>query len=122
MKINGKHSMPVKRNSSEGVYGGVLQDPRDMVRAILPEAQVPAVQWSTPPITTPKAGPSNYHAENVGIHRTLFFQRSKVSGRWAMSNEDIQGTERATYVTLSANTTEMWDCLRGTSPMATEPP
>jgi hypothetical protein len=75
-----------------------------------------------PSITTPKAGPSNYHVEHVDRHRTLFFQRAKVSGRWAMSNEDIQGTERATYVTLSANTREMWDCLWGESPVATEPP
>jgi len=33
--------MPVKREMHEGVYGTVPQDPRDMVKAILPEPQSP---------------------------------------------------------------------------------
>ena len=39
--------MSEKRESLEGVYGAVPQDPRDMVKAILPESQSPVVEPHT---------------------------------------------------------------------------
>ena len=39
--------MSEKQGASEGVYGVVLQDPRDMVKATLPESQSPAVEPHT---------------------------------------------------------------------------
>jgi hypothetical protein len=36
--------MPLKRKPSEDAYDAVPQDPRDMVRAKLPEPQFPAMQ------------------------------------------------------------------------------
>jgi hypothetical protein len=39
--------MSEKRESLEGVYGAVPQDPRDMVKAGLPESQSPAVEPHT---------------------------------------------------------------------------
>ena len=39
--------MPEKRESSEGVYGAVLQGPRDKAKAILPESQSPVVEPHT---------------------------------------------------------------------------
>jgi len=36
--------MPIKREPPEDAYDAVPQDPRDMVRARLPEPQFPAMQ------------------------------------------------------------------------------
>jgi hypothetical protein len=46
-KPEGDKSMPGKRWPSGGVQGGVPQDPRDMAKAGLPEAQSPAVKVRT---------------------------------------------------------------------------
>jgi hypothetical protein len=46
-KPEGDKSMPGKRWSSGGVQGGVPQDPRDMAKAGLLEAQSPAVNVRT---------------------------------------------------------------------------
>ena len=46
-KPEGDRSMPVKRWPSGGVHGGVPQDPRDMAKAGLLEAQSPAVRVRT---------------------------------------------------------------------------
>ena len=46
-KAGGDKSMSEKRESQEGVYGAVPQDPRDMVKAILPEPQFPVVEPHT---------------------------------------------------------------------------
>ena len=43
-KVNGDKSMLVTREGGEDVELSVLQDPRDMVRAELPEPQVPVMQ------------------------------------------------------------------------------
>jgi hypothetical protein len=37
-KAGGENSMPEKRETPEGVYGAVPQDPCDMAKAILPES------------------------------------------------------------------------------------
>ena len=46
-KPEGDKSMPGKRWPSGGVQGGVPQDPRDMAKAGLLEAQSPAVKVRT---------------------------------------------------------------------------
>ena len=46
-KAGGDKSMSEKQGPSEGVYGGALQDPRDKVKATLPESQSPAVEPHT---------------------------------------------------------------------------
>jgi RNA-directed DNA polymerase len=43
-KAEGNTSMSVTQSTSEGVYGVALQDPRDRVRATLPEPQFPAME------------------------------------------------------------------------------
>jgi len=47
VKAEGDKSMSGKRWPSGGVQGGVPQDPRDMARAELPEAQSPVVNVRT---------------------------------------------------------------------------
>src|SRR5215813_4657865 len=46
-KAGGDKSMSEKREAREGVYRVVLRDPRDKVRAALPEPQSPAVALHT---------------------------------------------------------------------------
>ena len=46
-KAGGDKSLSEKREAWEGVYRVVLRDPRDMVRAALPEPQSPAVELHT---------------------------------------------------------------------------
>ena len=46
-KAGGDKSMSEKRESLEGVYSAVPQDPRDMVKAGLPESQSPVVELYT---------------------------------------------------------------------------
>jgi RNA-directed DNA polymerase len=43
-KAKRNNSMPLKQEESEGVYGSVLQDPRNMVKAELLEAQSPVMK------------------------------------------------------------------------------
>ena len=46
-KARGDKSLSEKREAREGVYRVVLRDPRDRVRAALPEPQSPAVELHT---------------------------------------------------------------------------
>src|SRR5438874_12409890 len=46
-KAGGDKSLSEKREAREGVYGAVLQDPCDMVKAPLPEPQSPVVEPHT---------------------------------------------------------------------------
>jgi hypothetical protein len=48
MKVEGENSMSMKRRAMEGGYVVAPQDPRDMVRALLPEPQFPAMQYHVP--------------------------------------------------------------------------
>jgi hypothetical protein len=52
VKTNGDNSMLVKRRTTEDVYVVALRDPRDMVKAILPEPQSPAMSMPHPLNTT----------------------------------------------------------------------
>jgi hypothetical protein len=44
VKAKRNNSMPLKQEESEGVYGSVLQDPRNMVKAELLESQSPVMK------------------------------------------------------------------------------
>ena len=46
-KAGGEKSMPEKREALEDAEGTVPQDPRDTVKARLPESQSPAVEMHT---------------------------------------------------------------------------
>src|SRR5215467_7990157 len=46
-KAGGDKNLSEKREAREGVYRVVLRDPRDKVRAVLPEPQSPAVELHT---------------------------------------------------------------------------
>jgi hypothetical protein len=99
VKTEGKHSMLRKQEPPEDVYGMfVLQDPRAMVKATLPEPQFPEVQVATPRSPRLLRGhrQSRYQSGIVKV-RTSY---RKVSGRWAMGNEPIQGNEQGTYSAL----------------------
>jgi hypothetical protein len=55
-KAKGDKSMVGKRARSEGAYGRGSRDPRDMVKARLPEPQSPVMQGHVPR-SAPEAGP-----------------------------------------------------------------
>jgi len=46
-KARGEKSTPEKRETPEGAYGAVPQDPRDKAKATLPESQSPVVELHT---------------------------------------------------------------------------
>jgi hypothetical protein len=78
VKTNGDNSMLVKRSTTEGVYVVALRDPRDMVKAIRPESQSPAMSRPHPLSTTPlKAAIRGWGVE---YHSNL-----PDDGQWAVS-------------------------------------
>jgi hypothetical protein len=91
-KANGNHRLLVKRELSEGVYGTVPQDPRDMAKALLLEAQSPARQRYL--LRSPRPTRSD--------RLTLCSQLgSGPFGRSAVTHPVTQGDECAAYVTLA---------------------
>ena len=113
-KTGGDQSMPGTRELSEDVYGAVLQDPRDMAKAGLPEAQSPALQAYFP--RSPRLSRGHRRRAVMTVSRVT-------SGRWAMASEVIEGDERAAYVTLDTSSVRgTGDRLQDASPRATEPP
>jgi len=113
-KAEGDKSIPGKQEASEDVYGADLQDPCDMVKAGLLEAQFPVVKASTP----------RHHIYGGATRHPIGgTRRSEPSGWWAMVRETIEGNERATYVALeTSNRPRTEDHLRDASPMVTESP
>jgi len=57
-KAGGERSMSEKRGALEDAEGAVLQDPRDMAKAALPESQSPAVECHTRCYSVSNAAPS----------------------------------------------------------------
>ena len=57
-KAGGDNSMPEKRGPPEGAEGGAPQDPRDKVKAALPESQSSAVEPHTRCYSVSNAAPS----------------------------------------------------------------
>src|SRR6266568_4415439 len=76
-KAGGDKSMSEKRESLEGVYGAVPQDPRDMVKATLPESQSPVVEPHT----------HRYHASDAVLSRAC---RSSFAVRSLRVMDDVQ--------------------------------
>jgi len=72
-KAGGEKSTPEKRESPEGAYGAVPQDPRDKAKATLPESQSPVVEPHT-------RGYSAWIA--VPQERTVRISRSASSAWW----------------------------------------
>ena len=107
--------MPGKRWPSGGVQGGVPQDPRDMAKAGLLEAQSPAVNVRT--------------LRNDAWNRCRVVPRHEPVGSGqpprcgAPPSEGGQGDEWAAYVALDTYDEDVpRDRLRGASPTATECP
>ena len=98
----------------EDVWGTVLQDPRDMAKAELLAPQFPGMQVHI----------LRHHVLERGrrdrtVHRVPF----EISVRRTVVSETTQGNGRGAYITLDTSISQgKWDCLRGASPMATEPP
>ncbi len=84
-------SMPLKREGPEDVYGCVLQDPRAMVIARLPEPQPPAMQAYIPRRQRLLRG----HPDRVSRSSAL-----EPSAGWAVRNDRTQGGEHGTYGAL----------------------
>ncbi len=97
----------------EGVDGTPTQDPCDMAKTRLFEAQFPVMEMRILRHTTPRAEPPA-----SGESPLL---RPNPSGWWAVSNELTQGNGKAAYVTLDTSSARgIRDHLRGESPTVTE--
>jgi hypothetical protein len=96
-KAKGDNSMPLKREMLEGVYGFVPQDPRDTVRAGLPEPQFPAMQSH---ISRQKRIPGG----TAGIWPIPILRQNLPAGR-AVGNDPTEGNGRGTYVALEKRLT-----------------
>jgi hypothetical protein len=94
-KAQGDTSMPSKRERPEGAYGRVPRDPRDTVKAGLPELQFPGVLATPSAHSVSTAEPSRYGGCSMPPER---------SARWPMGNDPIQGNERGTYLALDTST------------------
>jgi hypothetical protein len=100
-KAKGDRSMPVKRGRSEDAYDLALQDPRDRVKAPLPEPQSPAMQAYI--LRSQRLRRS--HSD-----RTAKSSSPEASAGWAVANDATQGDGQGTYVARDTSGTEgMWD-------------
>ena len=81
-----------KREEPEDAYDCVPRDPRDMVKATLPEPQPPAMQAYIPGSQRLLPG----HPDRASVSSTL-----KPFAGWAVGNEPTQGGERGTYVAFA---------------------
>ena len=107
--------MSEKQGTLEDAEGAVLQDPRDMAKAALPESQSPAVQQSHSLLRRLKRS-----ATRGGSYS--FRDRPPPTGG-AMKNDFIEGDEWDAYVALDTfNTNGTRDGLTGASPTVTESP
>ena len=105
--------MPEKRESPEGAYGAVPQDPRDRAKAALPESQSPAVESA------------HSLLQRLGRNATRgssfpFCEPPPPPGK-AMASEAMEGDEWGASVTLDTfSITGTWDGLKDASPRVTE--
>jgi hypothetical protein len=106
--------MPIKREVSEDADDTVPRDPRDTVRAILPEPQSPAMKANIPRPQRLMSG----HCDRAAKSSSL-----ELSAQWAVRSDLTEGDGRGTYVALDTSGIEgIWDHLQGASPKVTEPP
>ena len=112
-KAGGERSMSEKRGALEDAEGAVLQDPRDMAKAALPESQSPAVQHAHSLLQRLERSATRGGSFN-------FRDRPPPTGG-AMKNDFIQGDAWGTYVALDTfSTTGTRDDLPDASPRVTE--
>ena len=104
--------MSEKQGLSEGVYDGALQDPRDKVKATLPESQSPAVEPHTHRYHVLDAVPSRACRSSFAV-RTL-----RVMGD--VQRAHARGCMGHLRHARPFSTTGTWDGLRGASPRVTE--
>ena len=96
----------------EGVDGAAVQDPCDMAKTGLFEAQFPGMEMCILRHITPGAEPP------VSGESPLL--RPNPSGWWTVGSELTQGNGQAAYVTLdTSNARGIRDRLRGASPTVT---
>jgi hypothetical protein len=113
-KANGDQSMSVKRSTPESTSGrSAPQDPRTMVKAVLPESQSPAMHHSFS-VTVLDDGAS--------VSGRVFLSRLLPPGGGHLAMSQGKGTNGTPTVRYQPATQRTGDCLRGASPMATEPP
>lgn len=97
----------------EGVDGAAAQDPRDMAKTGLFEAEFPVMEMCILRHTTPGAEPP-VSGESPSL-------RPNPSGWWTVSSELTEGNGQAAYVTLdTSNARGIRDRLRGASSRVTE--
>ena len=106
--------MSEKRESLEGVYSAVPQDPRDRVQAGWPEFQSPAVEPHM----------HRYHALDAVPSRAC---RASVAVRPLRVMSDVQRAHARGCMghlrrARTFSTTGTWDGLRGARPRVTESP
>jgi hypothetical protein len=99
-KAKGDNSMALKWKSPEDVYGDVLQDLSDMVKAELPEPQSPVVKLSTPRSQRLYCGAIGNLGQN-----TRGQGRLPLDGRWVMNPIKVTNeASKSLYIrSLSAN-------------------
>jgi hypothetical protein len=66
-KAGGEKSTSEKRKTLEDAEGAVLQDPRDMAKAALPETQSPAVEPHTRCYSVYNAAPSGTDRQSFAV-------------------------------------------------------
>jgi hypothetical protein len=96
-KAKRDNSMPLKRGMPESVYGIASQDPRDTVRAGLPEPQFPAMQSHI-------SRPQRILGGTAGIWRIPILRQNLPAGR-AVGNDPTEGNGRGTYLALEIRLT-----------------
>jgi len=113
-KANGDQSMSVKRRTPESTSGrSTPQGPRTMVKVVLPESQSPAMDGSFP-VTVLDDGAS--------VCGRMFLGRPLPPDDGHLAMSQGKGTNGTPTVRSQPATQRTGDCLRGASPMATEPP
>ena len=105
-KVKGDRSMPSKQEMAEGVYAIVLQGPRDMVKAELPESQFPVLQSSS--LRSQRLYTRSHR------HTLVMYSPAEPFGRWTVRNDLTQGNGRDTYVALSRLANEECGIAYGT--------
>jgi hypothetical protein len=95
-KAQGDRSMPRTRVRPAGAYGRDPQDPRDRVKAVLPEPEFPAMQAYIPRSRRLSRGRRD---------RAMKSSSPEPSARRAVANEATQGDPPGTYVALYVSPT-----------------
>jgi hypothetical protein len=111
-KDKGDSSLAGNQRSCPGVWGGVLGDPRDMVKAGLPDSLASRRRNSSSVGKTPETGASPAVASYSCRRNLQGMERCPVR-----AFKEAKGTPKSRYHVQRGRT---WDRLPGASPRATE--